>query len=265
MSVGYYIFGGVLLAVTGLALWWATRSQQRDDEGEAAQVEGIEDVLDLIRLFDDGSVEAARLKLVALHARIGMFMAAADGTIDARELLAVKAFFTHPESAADTRALMDKLLTIPPVGDELDRVLIELDHAADAPQKELLLHALLSIAAADDVIHQSEEALFYRASTALGFSEDETKSLFITAFGAADGAQEERAVTPLRPVSPDEAYVILRVPRDATGDEIRAGHAARIAQLDDERVRALGPEFVEVAAARRARVDEAHRAIGGAA
>jgi uncharacterized tellurite resistance protein B-like protein len=265
MSDGYYVFGGVLLAVTGLAVWWAMRQPQGDDEGEAGKVDGIEDVLDLIRLFDDGSAEAARLKLIALHARIGMFMAAADGTIDARELLAVKAFFEHPESAADTRTLMDKLLTIPPVGDELDRVLTELHRVADAAQKEVLLHALLSIVAADDVIHRSEEALFYRAATALGFSDDETKSLFITAFGAAEEVQEERAVTPLRPVSADEAYVILRVPRGATGDEIRAGHAARIAQLDDEGVRALGPEFVEVAAARRARVDEAHRALRGGA
>lgn len=225
--------------------------------------ERIEDVLDLIRFFDDGSEEAERLKVASLFARIGMFMAAADGVVDARELLAIQGFFHRPGADPRTLKIMDKLLTIPAVGDELHRVTDELNRIATPTDKEMLLYSLLTVVAADGVIDRREEELFIRVATELGFSFDETKSVFITAFGASEEDEEERAVGEDRPVTMDEAYVILGVPRDATPSDIQAAYDIRARDVDPESVRHLGPEFSDLAERRRARIDAAFQVLSG--
>jgi DnaJ-domain-containing protein 1 len=223
--------------------------------------ERIEDVLDLIRFFDDGSDEAERLKVATLFARIGMFMAAADGVVDARELLAIRGFFHRPGADPRTLEIMDKLLTIPAVGDELHRVTEELNRVANPADKEMLLYSLLTVVAADGVIDRREEELFVSVATELGFSFDETKSVFITAFGASEEGVEERAVGEDRPVTKDEAYVMLGVPRDASPEAIKAAYEARSEAASPDTVEHLGAEFHDLAQRRSRRVDEAYKVL----
>jgi DnaJ like chaperone protein len=218
--------------------------------------DGAPDVLTMLRKLEQEHPEAQGLRVPILVVRLGVFLAAADGQVDPREIEAIRRFFVRPDTPAFLVAMLERVMVIPASPEELPRLLAELQRIVDDDDREVILYALLAIINADGHIDQSERAFFHSVAGHLGLSPDEANAIIREAPGQRGPRSNGPASAAPAPARSD--YDILGLDPSATPEQIKKAYRELARKYHPDRVSHLGPEFKELAEKRMSEINGAY-------
>ncbi|SPH18504.1 Co-chaperone protein DjlA [Defluviimonas aquaemixtae] len=209
-----------------------------------AKGEALSAVFDRLRTPPERSVAFA-IAVIALGAK----MAKADGLVTRNEVMAFREVFTIPPAEEDNAARVFNLARQDVAGFELYAQKIARMFGAGDPVLVDLLEGLFHIAMADGDYHAHEDAFLRDVARIFGVDERCFRSL----------------LTRFVPNAPRDPYDVLRVPRDAPIDEVRAAwrQAVRDSHPDRMRARGLPEEALRLAEQRLVDVNRAWEEING--
>lgn len=209
-----------------------------------AKGEGLSAVFDKLRTPPELSV-GFTIAVIALGAK----MAKADGLVTRDEVMAFREVFTIPPSEEENAARVFNLARQDVAGFELYAGKIASMFGSGDPVLVDLLEGLFHIAIADGDYHPHEDAFLRDVARIFGVDERCFRSLL------------SRFV----PDAPRDPYDVLRVPHDASLEEIRAAwrQAVRDSHPDRMRARGLPDEALQLAEQRLVDVNRAWEEISG--
>ncbi len=209
-----------------------------------AKGEGLSAVFDKLRTPPELSV-GFTIAVIALGAK----MAKADGLVTRDEVMAFREVFTIPPSEEENAARVFNLARQDVAGFELYAGKIASMFGSGDPVLVDLLEGLFHIAIADGDYHPHEDAFLRDVARIFGVDERCFRSL------------QSRFV----PDAPRDPYDVLRVPHDASLEEIRAAwrQAVRDSHPDRMRARGLPDEALQLAEQRLVDVNRAWEEISG--
>ena len=209
-----------------------------------AKGEGLSAVFDKLRTPPELSV-GFTIAVIALGAK----MAKADGLVTRDEVMAFREVFTIPPSEEENAARVFNLARQDVAGFELYAGKIASMFGSGDPVLVDLLEGLFHIAIADGDYHPHEDAFLRDVARIFGVDERCFRSLL------------SRFV----PDAPRDPYDVLRVPHDASLEEVRAAwrQAVRDSHPDRMRARGLPDEALQLAEQRLVDVNRAWEEISG--
>lgn len=209
-----------------------------------AKGEGLSAVFDKLRTPPELSV-GFTIAVIALGAK----MAKADGLVTRDEVMAFREVFTIPPSEEENAARVFNLARQDVAGFELYAGKIASMFGSGDPVLVDLLEGLFHIAIADGDYHPHEDAFLRDVARIFGVDERCFRSL------------QSRFV----PDAPRDPYDVLRVPHDASLEEVRAAwrQAVRDSHPDRMRARGLPDEALQLAEQRLVDVNRAWEEISG--
>ena len=207
-----------------------------------AKGEGLSAVFDKLRTPPELSV-GFTIAVIALGAK----MAKADGLVTRDEVMAFREVFTIPPSEEENAARVFNLARQDVAGFELYAGKIASMFGSGDPVLVDLLEGLFHIAIADGDYHPHEDAFLRDVARIFGVDERCFRSL------------QSRFV----PDAPRDPYDVLRVPHDASLEEVRAAwrQAVRDSHPDRMRARGLPDEALQLAEQRLVDVNRAWEEI----
>jgi len=245
-ALGFFIAGGPLGAVVGALIGGAL------DDGPAPQrhrqVGGG-------RQRPRGFSKADRSFLFVLNL-VGLMtvVARADGTLDNREVRAMRVFFEglgfRGEDLETIRQLMKEA-----VSTDLNLLAIcgEYERISTYEERLLMLRALYLVAAADGVLHRSERSVIDRVVSHIGISEADHRSIR-SEFERARPRREDR-------VPRSESYAALGLTPSASDEEVKKAYRDMARRYHPDKVNHLGEEFVKLATEKFQDIHRAYDAI----
>ena len=177
---------------------------------------------------------------------LGAKMAKADGVVTEDEIRAFKQVFHIPDGELAAVARVFNLAKQDVAGYETYARQIAKLFAAKSAVLEDVLDGLFHIAKADNAFHPGEHGFLARVAEIFGFSE-------------ADFARIRARHVDV----PDDPFLILGLPRDASPDEVRSRYRALVREHHPDRHIAEGvpEEMVELATRRLQKINEAYEKI----
>ena len=233
-------FGAVLGALIGGALDDGPRPAQRDQLRGA----GAESFSKTDRSF------LFVLNLVGLMTVV----ARADGSLDNREVRAMRLFFEglgfHGEDLNTIRQLMKEAVS---ADLNLLSICIEYERISTYEERLLMLRALYLVAAADGVLHQAERSVIDRVVRHMGIGPADHRSI---------RSEFERTRRPqTRGTGSSEAYAALGISSAASDEEVKTAYRNMARKYHPDRVNHLGEEFVKMATEKFQAIHHAYTAI----
>lgn len=185
---------------------------------------------------------AFTIAIVALSAK----MAKADGVVSEIERDAFKEIFkTSPEEARNVQHIFDlaqqDVAGFESYAEQMSELLNSEPHL-----KRDVFEGLFNIAAADGVLHRSEEDFLKKVAEIFGFSE-----------------RDYRSVRAQFVHDPDDAYTVLGLSPDASNEEVRSRYRLLVRETHPDVMIARGvpEEFVEIATRKLAAINAAYERI----
>lgn len=185
---------------------------------------------------------AFTVAIVALSAK----MAKADGVVSQIERDVFKEIFkTSPEEARNVERIFDLAEQDVAGFDSYARQIAEL-LTTEPHLKRDVFEGLFNIAAADGVLHKSEDQYLKEVAAIFGFSDDIYRSI------RAQFVHD-----------PDDAYTVLGLTPDASLDDIRARYRSLVRETHPDVMIARGvpEEFVDIATRKLAAINAAYAKI----
>jgi len=182
-------------------------------------------------------------------------VARADGSLDNREVRAMRLFFEglgfRGEDLNTIRQLMKEA-----VGADLNLlgICIEYERISTYEERLLMLRALYLVAAADGVIHQAEQSVIQRVVSHMGIGEADHHSI-------RSEFQRRRRPRSTGTATAAEAYSALGISPGASDDEVKTAYRAMARKYHPDRVNHLGEEFVKMATEKFQAIHPAYTAI----
>ena len=185
---------------------------------------------------------AFTVAVVALSAK----MAAADGVVSQIERDAFQQIFqTSPDEATNVQRIFD--LAKQDVAGFESYAQQMADLLVSEPQlKRDVFEGLFNIAAADGVLHRSEEAYLEQVAEIFGFSQ-----------------QTYRSVRAQFVDDPDEAYTVLGLDPSVSGDELQSRYRQLVRETHPDVMisRGVPEEFIDMATRKLAAINSAYERI----
>ena len=216
----------------------------------------IRDIPELVRRIGRSHPEAHGLRVPIIVVRLGVFMSAADGHVDDRELAVIRSMFLRAGAPPVIERMFENVISAAPREKEIPQLLLELRRIADRDDIEIVLHALLQIIGADGRADDNEMQFFYVIASGLGLTSDETHRIIVEAVGETRGAEGERERGSGR-----SAYETLGLSPTASREEVRKTYRDLARKYHPDRVEHLGPEFQELANKRMSEINQAYETL----
>jgi DnaJ like chaperone protein len=196
---------------------------------------------------ETGSAPESQIAFTVGVIALGAKMAKADGVVTPDEVEAFKEVFRVPPGEMHNVARLFNLAKQDVAG--FEAYAAQLAHLFQ-DNRELLedvLEGLFHIAAADGIIHPSEDEYLQAVAETFGFSTAEYRSV------------RARFV----PADKTDPYKVLGVPRDADLDEIKLRYRKLMRENHPDKAIARGmpPEFIKIANDKVAAINAAHQQI----
>ena len=178
---------------------------------------------------------------------LGAKMAKADGTVSNEEIDAFKEIFKVPPGEMANVARIFNMAKQDVAGFEAYASQIGRMLAGDRALLEDVLHGLFYIATADNVFHPREEAFLKEVASRFGFSV----------------AEYHQVRARFLPADKQDPYQILGVSRTLSDDALKAAYRKLVVENHPDKAiaRGLPPEFIRIATAKLASINEAYESI----
>jgi len=178
---------------------------------------------------------------------LGAKMAKADGVVTTDEIEAFKEIFKVPPNEMANVARIFNMAKQDVAGFESYATQIASILKDDRQLLEDVLHGLFYIATADNVFHPGEETFLKEVARRFAFFDHEyrqVRSRFL-------------------PEDKRDPYVVLGIERTITDDELKSHYRRLVVENHPDKAIARGmpPEFVKIATAKVAAINEAYEAI----
>ncbi len=204
----------------------------------------VETVRSLVGGTPEGRQVAFTVSMIALAAKI----AKADGVVTEDEVSVVRRLFDVPEDEKRNVARLFNLAKQDVAGYEAYAAKLKRLYEGDRDLMEDVLDGLFTIATADGLVHEEEDAFLEVVARIFGIPEDAYRRI------------HERHVRP----DAADPWVVLGVPRGSPPEVVRRAWRRLVADNHPDRLMAHGvpPECIRLANDRMARINAAWAAVG---
>jgi DnaJ like chaperone protein len=183
-------------------------------------------------------------------------VARADGSLDNREVRAMRLFFEglgfHGEDLNTIRQLMKEAVSA-----DLNLLAIcrEYERISTYEERLLMLRALYLVAAADGQLHENERSVIDRVVNHMGIGHADHRSI------RSEFDRRRRQPRPAGARTTAEAYAALGIQPTASDQEVKAAYRNMARKYHPDRVNHLGEEFVRMATEKFQAIHRAYTAI----
>ncbi len=187
------------------------------------------------------------MRIAVCLIRLGMMMAAADGNVSPEELDAIRMFFRVRRANPAFMNWVNYNIINATHHTNVDDIISEINSTADRAQKEVLLIALLSVAAADGHLAPTELQFYIHIALRLGFTAQHAQQLFAAIFDIEEDGDELQ-----------EAYDTLGISADASWAEVKKAYRDLAKMYHPDKFSALGEEFLAISQERMQKINDAY-------
>ena len=215
--------------------------------GLGGKLDGVLDELERAPKQEAAGPRRQQVTFTIAVIALGAKMAKADGTVTNDEIDAFKEIFKVPPGEMANVARIFNMAKQDVAGFESYAAQVGRMLAGDRALLEDVLHGLFYIATADNVFHPREEAFLKETASRFGFST----------------AEYHQVRARFLPADKQDPYLILGIPRDLPDDALKAAYRKLVVENhpDKAMARGLPPEFIKIATAKLAAINEAYEAI----
>ena len=215
--------------------------------GFGGKSEGVLDELNRVPTKETAGPRRQQVTFTIAVIALGAKMAKADGTVTDDEIDAFKEIFKVPPGEMANVARIFNMAKQDVAGFESYASQIGRMLAGDRPLLEDVLHGLFYIATADNIFHPREEAFLKEVASRFGFSP----------------AEYHQVRARFLPADKQDPYQILGISRDLPDDALKAAYRKLVVENhpDKAMARGLPPEFIKIATAKLAAINEAYEAV----
>ena len=214
----------------------------------------------LLRRIEAEHPGSEALVVPVLVVRLGVYLSAADGHVDPREIEAIRAFFVRPGTPLWVVEMLENVIEMPPGDQELSMLLEELKRVVDRDDQQVILFALLNIITADGSVDKGEVSFFFAVTQSLGLSFEEAQAILRQVTGGDGTGETPRSEAPTRSARRSD-YDVLGLDGMSSIETIRKSYRELARKYHPDRVEHLGPEFKELAERRMSEINGAYERL----